>query len=62
MVPLGLSMRTQRRRLSMAEPRSVADLLRRVAERGDVEAFRSLFQAYAPRVKSYMMRRLRAIV
>jgi RNA polymerase sigma-70 factor (ECF subfamily) len=40
----------------MAEPRSVADLLRRVAERGDVEAFRSLFQAYAPRVKSYMMR------
>ena len=40
----------------MAEPRSIADLLRRVAERGDVEAFRSLFQAYAPRVKSYMMR------
>jgi RNA polymerase sigma-70 factor (ECF subfamily) len=40
----------------MAEPRSVADLLRRVAERGDLEAFRSLFQAYAPRVKSYMMR------
>jgi RNA polymerase sigma-70 factor (ECF subfamily) len=34
----------------------LADLLRRVAERGDVEAFRSLFQAYAPRVKSFMMR------
>lgn len=56
MFPLGLSMRTERRRLSMAEPRSVADLLRRVAECGDVEAFRSLFQVYAPRVKSYMMR------
>ncbi len=56
MVPLGSSMRTGRRALSMAEPRSLADLLRRVAERGDVEVFRSLFQAYAPRVKSFMMR------
>ena len=55
MVPLGTSMR-RTRALSMAEPRSLADLLRRVAERGDVEAFRSLFQAYAPRVKSFMMR------
>ncbi len=35
---------------------SMADFLQRIAERGDVEAFRNLFQAYAPRVKSYMMR------
>lgn len=35
---------------------SMADFLQRIAERGDVEAFRKLFQAYAPRVKAYMMR------
>jgi RNA polymerase sigma-70 factor (ECF subfamily) len=34
----------------------MADLLQRVAASGDIEAFRELFQAYAPRVKSYMMR------
>ena len=34
----------------------MADLLQRIASRGDAEAFRALFQAYAPRVKSYMMR------
>ena len=34
----------------------MADFLQRIAERGDVEAFRKLFQSYAPRVKSYMMR------
>lgn len=34
----------------------MADFLQRIAERGDVEAFRKLFQTYAPRVKSYMMR------
>lgn len=34
----------------------MADLLQRVAASGDVEAFRKLFQAYAPRVKSYMLR------
>ncbi len=34
----------------------MADLLQRVARSRDVEAFRKLFQAYAPRVKSYMMR------
>ena len=34
----------------------MADLLQRKALRGDAEAFRALFQAYAPRVKSYMMR------
>lgn len=35
---------------------SMAEFLRRVAQKGDVEAFRKLFQIYAPRVKSYMMR------
>lgn len=34
----------------------MADLLQRVAANRDIEAFRKLFQAYAPRVKSYMMR------
>ena len=34
----------------------MADFLQRIAQRGDVEAFRQLFQSYAPRVKSYMMR------
>jgi RNA polymerase sigma-70 factor (ECF subfamily) len=36
--------------------RTMADLLQRLAATGDVDAFRKLFQAYAPRVKSYMMR------
>lgn len=35
---------------------SMVEFLQRIAERGDVEAFRQLFEAYAPRVKSYMMR------
>lgn len=35
---------------------STAEFLQRIAERGDAEAFRQLFEAYAPRVKSYMMR------
>lgn len=34
----------------------MADLLQQVATHRDVEAFRQLYQAYAPRVKSYMMR------
>ena len=37
-------------------PRTMADLLQRVAANGDVEAFRALFDTYAPRVKSYMLR------
>ncbi len=36
--------------------RTMADLLQRVAANKDIEAFRKLFQTYAPRVKSYMMR------
>ena len=35
----------------------MADLLRRVAERADIAAFRELYQMYGPRVKAYMMRR-----
>jgi RNA polymerase sigma-70 factor, ECF subfamily len=34
----------------------MADLLQRIAERGDAQAFEELFQSFAPRVKSYMMR------
>lgn len=34
----------------------MADFLQRIAETGDTEAFRELFELYAPRVKSYMMR------
>ncbi|MDX2306850.1 MAG: sigma-70 family RNA polymerase sigma factor [Hyphomicrobium sp.] len=34
----------------------MADLLQKVAECRDIEAFRKLFQVYGPRVKSYMMR------
>jgi RNA polymerase sigma-70 factor (ECF subfamily) len=34
----------------------MADLLKRIAQRKDVEAFKTLFEAFAPRVKSYMMR------
>jgi RNA polymerase sigma-70 factor (ECF subfamily) len=34
----------------------MADLLRQVAEKADVAAFRELYQTYGPRVKAYMMR------
>ncbi len=34
----------------------MAELINRVAARGDASAFRELFQTFAPRVKSYMMR------
>lgn len=34
----------------------MADLLQRVADRRDIDAFRQLYQAFGPRVKSYMMR------
>lgn len=36
--------------------RAMADLLQKVAESRDIEAFRKLFQSYGPRVKAYMMR------
>jgi RNA polymerase sigma-70 factor (ECF subfamily) len=42
--------------LAVNAPRTMADLLQRVAANGDVEAFKALFEAYAPRVKSYMLR------
>jgi RNA polymerase sigma-70 factor, ECF subfamily len=34
----------------------MADLLQRIAEKADADAFNELFQSFAPRVKSYMMR------
>jgi len=34
----------------------MAELLQRIADRKDVEAFRRLFETFGPRVKSYMMR------
>ena len=34
----------------------MANFLHRVAASGDIEAFRELFEIYAPRVKAYMMR------
>lgn len=34
----------------------MANLLQRVASRGDASAFAELFRSYAPRLKSYMMR------
>jgi RNA polymerase sigma-70 factor, ECF subfamily len=42
--------------LAVNSPRTMADLLQRVAASGDVDAFRALFKAYAPRIKSYMLR------
>lgn len=42
--------------ISTITTRTMADLLHRVAEARDVEAFKKLFQSFAPRVKSYMMR------
>jgi RNA polymerase sigma-70 factor (ECF subfamily) len=44
------------RSLAVNAPRTMADLLQRVAANGDVEAFKALFEAYAPRVKAYMLR------
>jgi len=41
---------------SVATRNAMGELLQQVAETGDGEAFGKLFLAYAPRVKSYMMR------
>ncbi len=51
-----LSPRVYRPVISTLISRTMADLLQQVAEGRDVEAFKKLFQSYAPRVKSYMMR------
>ena len=37
-------------------PRAMSDLLQKVAQNRDADAFRQLFELYGPRVKSYMMR------
>lgn len=39
------------------EQASMAELLRRIAEKRDREAFAQLFDAYGPRLKSFMMRK-----
>lgn len=41
---------------SPARRAPMADLIQRVAARGDTEAFQELFRTYAPRLKSYMIR------
>lgn len=41
---------------SVVSAKPMADLLQRVAEKSDADAFAELFETYAPRVKSYMMR------
>jgi RNA polymerase sigma-70 factor, ECF subfamily len=56
MIPYSVIARPHGRARSSSGPTAMADFLQRIAERGDVEAFRKLYQAYAPRVKSYMMR------
>jgi RNA polymerase sigma-70 factor, ECF subfamily len=38
------------------ETHPMVDLLQQIAVHRDIDAFRQLFQSYAPRVKSYMMR------
>lgn len=48
--------RATRRPHSVIIPRTMSDLLQKVAQSRDVEAFRKLFELYGPRVKSYMMR------
>ena len=47
---------TSKHTTAIAISRNMADLLQKVAESRDIEAFRKLFQMYGPRVKSYMMR------
>lgn len=56
MIPEVANARRPGRARTAPGPLPMADFLQRIAERGDVEAFRKLFQAYAPRVKAYMMR------
>lgn len=56
MIPHLATARPQGRGTHGIGPISMAEFLQRIAESEDVEAFRKLFQAYAPRVKAYMMR------
>ncbi len=56
MISATLRMQTGRS-AALEHPSIMADLLHRVAERGDIEAFRELYKSYGPRVKAYMMRR-----
>lgn len=56
MIQAQLAQRVPWQPLRAAPTRTMADLLHRVATLRDAEAFRKLFQSYAPRVKSYMMR------
>ncbi|HEY5288626.1 MAG TPA: sigma-70 family RNA polymerase sigma factor [Caulobacteraceae bacterium] len=42
--------------MSEAAPSNMSALIRAIAERGDREAFAGLFNHFAPRVKSYLMR------
>ena len=41
---------------NILQNRCMADLLQRIAQRSDTEAFRELYDLYGPRVKSYMIR------
>ncbi len=56
MVQVLESTRATRRPYPVKIPRTMSDLLQKVAQSRDVEAFRKLFELYGPRVKSYMMR------
>jgi RNA polymerase sigma-70 factor, ECF subfamily len=56
MVQVLESTRAIRRPYPVKIPRTMSDLLQKVAQSRDVEAFRKLFELYGPRVKSYMMR------
>ena len=40
----------------MASPQVMIDLLQRVADSQDPDAFQQLFETYVPRVRSYMLR------
>ncbi len=56
MVQVLESVRANRHPYPVKIPRAMSDLLQKVAQSRDVEAFRKLFELYGPRVKSYMMR------
>lgn len=56
MVQVLESARPFRRLSPVMIPRTMSDLLQKVAQSRDIEAFRKLFELYGPRVKSYMMR------